>query len=433
LFSLALMTPLALAKFVGPQLAPVEILARNAAIYVEAHPEDANGWYVLGRIHYLAFAKGVSELGISQGRGEPGMEAPQLYPGPGESSQSYAIQAEAERRALKKLGLRAKPQNAEGQGKVMKDTSAIYQELIAAKWAPAPQPMEQSAAHAKKALESFPKAIAMAPDNALYQLGLASLQEQYTERRAEFETAGVADLPVAANKKSIAEAYLKAFTLAKETDAGARWKPMRGLSSMVSYEAGQAYLKLAPKGEKVAEVKAHLEKINALPRGPITPIVFSSSAASPASINDLLEPAARVRFDLSGFGGPGEWPWVKPDTCLLVWDPDGAGIIRDGRQLFGSYTWGIFWQDGFRALAMLDDNHDGVLSGGELTGLASWTDRNSNGVSDVGEVRPLLQTGVRSITTEATGTEGIHPHHPAGLKFDDGSTRAVWDWITRSS
>ena len=35
------------------------------------------------------------------------------------------------------------PQNAEGQGKVMKDTSAIYQELIAAKWTPAPQPVEQ--------------------------------------------------------------------------------------------------------------------------------------------------------------------------------------------------------------------------------------------------------------------------------------------------
>ena len=58
------------------------------------------------------------------------------------------------------------------------------------------------------------------------------------------------------------------------------------------------------------------------------------------------------------------------------------------------------------ALAALDDNGDGVLSGKELDGLALWHDANGNGVCDPGEVKPLSEyiAGKRRASTSATRT-----------------------------
>jgi hypothetical protein len=46
--------------------APVERLVSNMGDYVKAHPQDANGYYTLGRIHYLAFALNAREIASSQ-------------------------------------------------------------------------------------------------------------------------------------------------------------------------------------------------------------------------------------------------------------------------------------------------------------------------------------------------------------------------------
>jgi len=74
---------------------------------------------------------------------------------------------------------------------------------------------------------------------------------------------------------------------------------------------------------------------------------------------------------------------------LLVWNPSRSGNIKCRAQLFGGYTWELFWKNGYEPLAVLDQNKDGSLRGSELAGLAAWNDRNSNGVSDPGEVVPL--------------------------------------------
>jgi hypothetical protein len=144
---------------------------------------------------------------------------------------------------------------------------------------------------------------------------------------------------------------------------------------------------------------------------------------------DLLDSHRQVTFDLDGTGRGQAWPWVKPGTAILVWDPKGTGRIESGRQLFGSVTWWIFWRDGYSALDALDDNRDGWLSGEELKGLAVWVDRNGNGVSDAGEVMSVESMGVDGISARWTATEGSSPINRMGIRLKDGRVVGSWDWV----
>ena len=141
-----------------------------------------------------------------------------------------------------------------------------------------------------------------------------------------------------------------------------------------------------------------------------TPVIFGAAD----SVEGLLDVERTVSFDIAGDGIPRRWPWVRPTTGILVWDPANSGQITSGRQLFGSVTWWIFWNDGYRALSALDDNGDGWLSGPELDGIGVWYDRNSNGISEPGEVHPCGQAGVFRIAARAQrGPDGVLTHRAA--------------------
>ncbi|MCA9310866.1 MAG: hypothetical protein KDA21_06650, partial [Phycisphaerales bacterium] len=122
--------------------------------------------------------------------------------------------------------------------------------------------------------------------------------------------------------------------------------------------------------------------------------------------------------------------WLRPSTALLVWQPDSAVPITSGRQLFGSGTWLMRFSNGYRAMDALDDDRDGVLRGDELRHLAAWFDRNSDGVSQPDEVRPLDSLGVVGLRTEITGYAGDSPMNPRGLIMRDGRELPTWDWVT---
>src|SRR5262249_19684687 len=106
-----------------------------------------------------------------------------------------------------------------------------------------------------------------------------------------------------------------------------------------------------------------------------------------------------------------------------------SGKITSGKQLFGSVTWWIFWENGYQAMDSLDNNRDGRLSGDEFKGLAVWIDRNSNGVSDSGEVMSLESIGVTAIETHPTGKDGKSPMNSVGMRMKDGRILATWDWV----
>jgi hypothetical protein len=88
---------------------------------------------------------------------------------------------------------------------------------------------------------------------------------------------------------------------------------------------------------------------------------------------------------------------------LLVWDPKDTKSIKDAKQLFGQYTFGKTWRDGFEALASLDKDKDGKVSGMELDGLALWFDKNQDGVSTSAEIKSLEEVGVIALYYTKTG------------------------------
>ncbi|MGD9967919.1 MAG: type IV pilus biogenesis/stability protein PilW [Hyphomonadaceae bacterium] len=157
----------------------------------------------------------------------------------------------------------------------------------------------------------------------------------------------------------------------------------------------------------------------------VTPIVVPMRDA-PFSL--LVDEGSRVAFDFAGTGDVRTQGWLTPDAAWLVWDPEWRGDVRSGFDMIGQRTWSVFWSDGFEALRALDDNRDGELTGGELGGLSLWRDENRNGVSEPGEVIPVNVHGIAGLAVRGAATRPGLMTAPAGVRFDDGRTRPLYDW-----
>ncbi|WP_035601285.1 hypothetical protein [Haloferula sp. BvORR071] len=421
--SASLAAPRAQGKFMMPQPLPVERLAAGAERYITAHGDDPMGPYALARIHYAAFIYGATQVAAF-----PINEDSPPAIGDGPQSKADPVRAEAVRRVAERRNLAEPPPLFGGDADFRAAVDAEIEALRKSNWQAPAMPPADSLKHFLSARDGFEKAITMKPDDALFALGKASLWQQFSSPALRDPMKALPDLPAAKSDAELAELYLHAFELSATADAGAAHMPIRGISSLVSHEAGEAYLKLAPDAPQAAKVKAHLERLTKLPRGPITPLVFATSARDQA-LDSLIDANAKVSFDISGMKQGSVWPWLRPHAAFLVWNGDGTQPIHDGRQFFGTYTWGIFWRDGFQALSMLDSNGDQSISGPELEGIAVWQDRNGNATCEAGEVESLSGIGVTAIACVATGHDGIHPLHPQGITLRDGSQRPLWDWI----
>jgi len=226
--------------------------------------------------------------------------------------------------------------------------------------------------------------------------------------------------------------YRKAYTLTVKADSG---RPA-GLIDSVSVEAAQGVVRLQQNHRLSATDQTELAGMQKLIAAyqkqgrPITPILISFDRQ--ATLSDLLAPEKHVRFDLAGDRSGRQWPWLKPTTGILVWDPKHTGKITSGLQLFGSVTWWLFWKDGYEPLNALDNNHNGWLEGGEVQGIAVWFDGNSNGSTDPGEVLPLSSLGIKRIATHSTGLNDGVPANLTGVQLKDGSSLATFDWTPTS-
>ena len=166
-----------------------------------------------------------------------------------------------------------------------------------------------------------------------------------------------------------------------------------------------------------------------MPR-PITPLAIPLRPGLTAlNITDFQ---ANVLFDADGSGIARRWTWITPDAGWLVFDRQGTRLVDSALQFFGSVTFWLFWENGYRALRALDDNGDRQLTDRELESLAIWHDRNVNGRSDAGEVRPLSDWQIVALSCDYE----LDPTHPdeiaysrAGVTFRDGSSRPTFDIV----
>ncbi|MHC4155819.1 MAG: hypothetical protein ACYST6_12975 [Planctomycetota bacterium] len=421
------------AMFAAPTPAPIDRLIANTTAYIKEKPNDAHAYYTLARIHYLAFVN-KSKLVPTFGR--------ETLPKVAEDWQGADIVYVARYRRAEELALKESGHDStdavpsEERQRFYQSVEQKRKELEEEGWAPEKLAENDLFEHAGAALENFQTAIKLDSQNALYHLGLASLLEQYVEFLGEIEAEQV---PQQFRKFLLSEAkdiYYKAYCLSIKKDLKHRYLPIAGLQSLVGYEAGNAYVRLSEnlgdisKGEEktIAKVKRNVQKLDSLPMGAITPIVFSLEKHT--SLAGLLAPDVKVRFDLDGDGVSELWPWVKPGTGILVWDPAGEGVITSGRQMFGSVTWWLFFEDGYHALDALDNNRDGFLAAGELEGIRVWFDENRDGISLPAEVVSLADLGIISISTKPSGKDSGCPTSASGITFSDGRTLPTYDWLT---
>lgn len=269
--------------------------------------------------------------------------------------------------------------------------------------------------HLAKALASYEETIKLDPDYLTARLGQAWCLEQ----------AGKRDEAIKKYREVIEAGWEseKRLTVAH-----------RGWHSITAEAAGYLMPLLDPqKDEKeLTELKVRIAALRKVSR-PVTPIAIPMGSGH--KIEDLLAPQARVRFDVDGRQRGEAWSWITPNAGWLVHDRSGRGEITSGLQLFGNVSFWLFWDNGYQALAALDNNRDGRLAGGELAGLAIWHDRNSNGVSEPGEVRPLAAHGIVALSCQGEAdrahAESVAAFSPRGVEYSDGRTAPTFDFILR--
>ena len=420
--------------FTPPETVPVDRLLSIGHAAVKADPKSAEAHYTLARIHFLAFACSSTELKVYLPReaGESANVGPfQRFTNPNPN----AFFEEAHGRALKALELTEIPRS--DMAKVdafFKRRSAIEKELRASGWHPDNLPDAKASEHIRKAIDHFQAAQNLDGKNALYQLGYASLLEQATQWRKRHPSVEVPKEVSEATPATVRGEYLKAWKMELKADLADKGRGAFNTLDMVSYEAAKAYIRLAEK-EKLGdaetktlnEVKASLEELAEGRMNLVTPLIFSTHPV--AGIHDLLAPEKTVGFPLRGWGPAGRWQWIKPETGLLVWNPNGSGIVASGAQLFGGYTWELFWKNGYEPLAVLDADGDGSLRGAELHGISAWFDRDSDGISAPGEVVTLSSLGVTALAVHPQDKDGKHLKHSRGITFSDGRVLPTWDWM----
>jgi len=270
-------------------------------------------------------------------------------------------------------------------------------------------------AHLAQAVAHYRRAAQLLPAEPRIRLGLAwCLQQQGQTREA-----------IAAYRTVINDAWTSDSTRKAVED---------GLSTVTT----EAVTFLVPLLDPVADraeirtLSARKTAMDQLPRW-MTPIVIALHERTPGSA--LVDADARVAFDVDGGRTGQTWEWITPEAAWLVWDPRRSGRVSSGLQLFGSVTFWIFWSDGYRALAALDDDGDGWLRDAELGGLALWHDRNRNAVSDAGEVQSLRLHGVVAINCAGTRGDGTRVAAFAldGVRLADGTRRTTYDVILHTA
>ncbi|MFO0804154.1 MAG: hypothetical protein U0791_13655, partial [Gemmataceae bacterium] len=186
--------------------------------------------------------------------------------------------------------------------------------------------------------------------------------------------------------------------------------------------------KVKDKGE-IATLDDRMAQLRKLPRA-VTPVAIPLEDGLIAA--DLEDRNARVAFDADGSGLQRKWTWINSRAAWLVHDPKHTGKIDSALQMFGGVTFWLFWETGYDAMAALDDNRDGILSGQELDGLALWHDTNTNGLCEPGEVKSVSAYGIMSLSCKFERDHN-HPdrvaYSRAGATFKNGHTRPTFDLV----
>lgn len=151
-----------------------------------------------------------------------------------------------------------------------------------------------------------------------------------------------------------------------------------------------------------------------------------------------------VYFDHDNNGFREATSWVGGDDGLLAFDRNSNGKIDGGSELFGNYTQladGSYAEHGFVPLAELDSNGDKQISSldSQFSLLSVWRDRNSNGLTDSGELVRLQSQGIVSVNLDYSESTKIdandvgHFQNSSFLMSSNTSSTITCLWFNRDT
>jgi len=360
---------------------PVERVTANLERELVQKPKDVKTLINLARVHAMAFAQKGEEVpsAAPMGIGTPKWEsAPYLGPGA--------------------------PGHMQPQVRSTND----------------PKAQAGARVHLDKAIARYREALAIDPGNVVAMMGLGWTLAQAGDRPGA----------VAALRDVVARAW--------PGDQKGGFGPdvvFMGYRYLTE-EAARYLIPLLDPVKDRDEINDLKKKASTLERQPraVTPIAIPLEDDLTAA--DIEDHRRIVAFDADGSGFQKRWTWIRPNAAWLVFDRFNERRITSGLQLFGSVTFWLFWENGYDALRSLDDNGDGAIAGRELDGLALWHDRNSNGVSEHGEVKPVTAWGIASLSCSYEHDPGHSDEiafSPKGVTFQNGTVRPTFDLILRSA
>lgn len=139
-------------------------------------------------------------------------------------------------------------------------------------------------------------------------------------------------------------------------------------------------------------------------------------------------------FDIDGDGFAEETGWIDGSSGdgFLVWDKNADGQINDNSELFGNSE-----EEGFKELALLDSNLDGMINSldNEWGSLEIWVDSNENGFTESGELHSLSSYSIESISLANTRVDqtvaGNIITNEGSFTYSGGSTGKIVDaWFS---
>lgn len=158
----------------------------------------------------------------------------------------------------------------------------------------------------------------------------------------------------------------------------------------------------------------------------------------------LTDAAGGVGFDFNGDHQLDQrgWTAIGSDDAWLCLDRNGNGTIDHGGELFGNSSFQLTAgeRNGFLALAEFDKpttdgNGDGRITSEDrvFSWLRLWQDANHNGVSEPGELHPLLTLGVVEIELNYKESKqrdafGNWFRYRAKVRDGSGSQVGRWAW-----
>ena len=148
----------------------------------------------------------------------------------------------------------------------------------------------------------------------------------------------------------------------------------------------------------------------------IAPVVLDLNADGQLSYS-------RVNMDVNGDGRLDKTAWAGGQDGVLVWDKLGDGKVHDNSQ-YAFSQYGKAGSTDLQGLAeAFDTNHDGMFDAQDVkfAEFKVWQDMDQDGVSDVGELRSLVDWGITSIHLISDGVSSA----PAAGVFEAGQAIAT--------